>query len=89
MVIKLNFVQTMSTRFGQEFEVEVQAKLLKLKFGQYFAAETWFEFWNLIKICVRTYFFDKQNSTLESAVPLAMFDFLTLHIQVDKSLSNL
>ena len=26
---------------GQEFEVEVQAKLLKLKFGQYFAAEAW------------------------------------------------
>ena len=24
---------TLSTRFGQEFEVEVQAKLLKLKFG--------------------------------------------------------
>ena len=24
--IKLNFVQTLSTRFGQEFEVEVQAK---------------------------------------------------------------
>ena len=23
---KLNFVQTLSTRFGQEFEVEVQAK---------------------------------------------------------------
>ena len=41
LVIKLNFVQTLSTRFGQEFEVEVQAKLLKLKFGQYFAAEAW------------------------------------------------
>ena len=41
MVIKLNFVQTLGTRFGQEFEVEVQAKLLKLKFGQYFAAEAW------------------------------------------------
>ena len=25
----------------EEFEVEVQAKLLKLKFGQYFAAEAW------------------------------------------------
>ena len=35
------FVQTLSTRFGQYFEVEVQAKLLKLKFGQYFAAEAW------------------------------------------------
>ena len=41
MVIKLDFVRTLSTRFGQEFEVEVQAKLLKLKFGQYFAAEAW------------------------------------------------
>ena len=39
--MKLNFVQTLSTRFGQEFEVEVHAKLLKLKFGQYFAAEAW------------------------------------------------
>ena len=25
LVIKLNFVQTLSTRFGQDFEVEVQA----------------------------------------------------------------
>ena len=41
LAMKLNFVQTLSTRFGQEFEVEVQAKLLKLKFGQYFAAEAW------------------------------------------------
>ena len=38
---KAKFVQTLSTRFEQEFEVEVQAKLLKLKFGQYFAAEAW------------------------------------------------
>ena len=29
--------------------------------------------WNLIKICVRTCFFGKQNSTLGSVVPLAMF----------------
>ena len=41
LVIKLNFVQTLGTRFGQEFEVEVQAKLLNLKFGQYFAAKAW------------------------------------------------
>ena len=36
---------------------------------------TWleFEFWNLIKICVRTCYFGKQNSTLGSVVPLAMF----------------
>ena len=26
LVIKLNFVQTLSTRFGQNFEVEVQAR---------------------------------------------------------------
>ena len=32
-----------------------------------------FEFWNLIKICVRTCDFGKQNSTLGSVVPLAMF----------------
>ena len=32
-----------------------------------------YEFWNLIKICVRTCFFGKQNSTLGSVVPLAMF----------------
>ena len=32
-----------------------------------------FEFWNLIKICVRTCYFGKQNSTLGSVVPLAMF----------------
>ena len=34
-------IQIFSTRFGQEFEVEVQAKFLKLKFGQYFSAEAW------------------------------------------------
>ena len=74
-ILLLRLGEVMKWMFGQDFDVKVWSKD--------------FEFWNLIKICVRTYFFDKQNSTLESAVPLAMFDFLTLHIQVDKSLSNL
>ena len=47
--------------FGQDFDVKVCSKD--------------FEFWNLIKICVRTCFFGKQNSTLGSVVPLAMFHF--------------
>ena len=34
-----------------------------------------FEFWNLIKIYVRPCYFGKQNSTLGSVVPLAMFSF--------------
>ena len=38
-------------------------------FGQDFNVKVW----NLIKICVRTCFFGKQNSTLGSVVPLAMF----------------
>ena len=45
-------------------------------FGQDFVVKVWskdFELWNLIKICVRTCFFGKQNSTLGSVVPLAMF----------------
>ena len=45
-------------------------------FGQDFDVKVWskdFEFWNLIKICVRTCFFGKQNSTLGSVVPLVMF----------------
>ena len=45
-------------------------------FGQDFDVKVWskdFEFWNLIKICVRNCFFGKQNSTLGSVVPLAMF----------------
>ena len=45
-------------------------------FGQDFDVKVWskdFEFWNLIKICVRTFFFVKQNSTFGSVVPLAMF----------------
>ena len=45
-------------------------------FGQDFDVKVWskdFEFWNLIKICVRTCFFGKQNSTHGSVVPLAMF----------------
>ena len=47
-------------------------------FGQDVDVKVWskdFEFWNLIKICVRTCFFGKQNSTLGSVVPLAMFPF--------------
>ena len=47
-----------------------------LKFGR--NADVWLRFWNLMKICVRTYYFGKQNSTLGSVVPLAMF----LRIQV-------
>ena len=39
-----------------------------------------FEFWNLIKICVRTCYFGKQNSTLGSVVPLAMLFILTWFI---------
>ena len=45
-------------------------------FGQDFDVKVWskdFEFWNLIKICVRTCYFGKQNSTLGSVVPLAVF----------------
>ena len=45
-------------------------------FGQDFDVKVWskdFEFWNLIKVCVRTCFFGKQNSTLGSVVPLTMF----------------
>ena len=48
--------------FGQDFDVKVCSKD--------------FEFWNLIKICVRTCFFGKQNSTLGSVVPLAMFSLI-------------
>ena len=50
--------------FGQDFDVKVCSKD--------------FEFWNLIKIGVRTCFFGKQNSTLGSVVPLAMFTLDTL-----------
>ena len=44
-------------------------------FGQDFDVKVWwkdFEFWNLIKIVVRTCFFGKQSSTLGSVKPLAM-----------------
>ena len=97
LVIKLNFVPTLSTRLGQEFEVEVQAnfrnwslisilllrlgEVMKWMFGQDFEVKmlmfSWdFEFWNLIKIYVRSCYFGKQNSTLGSVVPLAMFNFM-------------
>ena len=39
-----------------------------------------FEFWILIKICVLTCYFGKQNSTLGSVVPLAMLFILTWFI---------
>ena len=45
--------------FGQDFDVKVLWKA--------------FEFCNLIKICVRTFYFGMQNSTLGSVVPLAIF----------------
>ena len=57
--------------FGQDFDVKVLSKDL--------------EFWNLIKICVRTFFFGKQNSTIGSVVPLAMFLLiLSVHGLKDK-----
>ena len=39
-----------------------------------------FELWNLIKICERTCYFGKQNSTLGSVVPLAMLFILAWFI---------
>ena len=66
LVIKLNFVQTLSTRFGQEFEVEVQAKfwnwslvsilllrlgeVMKWLFGQDFEVKVWSKCWCLVEI---------------------------------------
>ena len=38
MVLKLNFFQTLSTRVGQDFEVEF-SKILKLELVQHFAAD--------------------------------------------------
>ena len=37
---------------GQDFEVEVQGEILKLKFGQYFTADVWLRLqsWILVKI---------------------------------------
>ena len=59
-----SLLQIWNLRFGQDFDVKVWSKD--------------FEYWNLIKICVRTCFFGKQNSTLGSVVPLAMFTFMAL-----------
>ena len=66
LVMKLNFVQTLSTRFGQEFEVEVQAKfwnwslvsilllsrseVMKWMFGQDFEVKVWSKCWCLVEI---------------------------------------
>ena len=36
--------------FGQDFEVDVQANFLKLKFGQYIAADAWLGLWSLILV---------------------------------------
>ena len=43
LMLMIRNVLTVLCSFGslEEFEVEVQAKLLKLKFGKYFAAEAW------------------------------------------------
>ena len=66
LVINLNFVQTLRTRFGQEFEVEVQAKfwnwslvsilllrlgeVMKWMFGQDFEVKVWSKCWCLVEI---------------------------------------
>ena len=117
LVIKSNFYpefQTLSTRFGQDFEVEAQAriwswslvsilllwslvkvmrlslvvilklrlvKILKFKFS--WNADVWLRFWswflgNILKFdqdfrMTNWSYFGKQNSTLGSIVPLAMF----------------
>ena len=57
-----------------------------LKFGWDFEVDAWLRFWrrNLINICLRTCdmtqrsYFGKQNSTLGSVVPLAMFVLSTV-----------
>ena len=49
-------------------------KILKLKFGRNADVLLVFLIWNLIKICLRTCNFGKQNSTLGSVVPLAIFN---------------
>ena len=51
LVIKLNFFLTLSTRFGQDFDVEVQARflsrslvsILQLMFVRGYEVESWFE----------------------------------------------
>ena len=53
LVIKLSFCSDFEhkvSRFGQDFEVDVQANFLKLKFGQYIAADAWL--WLLSSILV-------------------------------------
>ena len=58
-------------------------KILMLKFGR--NADVWlrFEFWNLIKICVRTCYFGKENLTLGSVLPLAMFSIWNANLWPD------
>ena len=80
-------VKVLKLKFKRNFETEVWlvfccwglvrlwsgclVKILKLKFGRNACWD--FELGILIKICVRTCYFGKQNSTLGSVVPLAMF----------------
>ena len=39
MVIKLNFVQALSTRIGPDFELKFRQDFTELEFVQYFAAD--------------------------------------------------
>ena len=81
-----SFMQIWKLKFGHKanfffiHSAQGLVKSLKLKFKRNFDvwSKCWgfgwdFEFWNLIKICVRTCYFGKQNSTLGSVTPLAMF----------------
>ena len=67
-------------------------KVKMLMFGWDFEVDAWLRFWrwNLIKICVVTYrsYFGKQNLTLESVLPLAMFRLITSSSFIDKSPSS-
>ena len=81
----------MSRRFGDDFEIEVQARfwswslyrILLMTLGLVeMLINVWLKFWrwNLIKICVRTC---DMNSTLGAVVPLTMFCFKCFKICLD------
>ena len=86
LVIKLNFWSDSEHKVWSRFRSWSTGEILKLKFGQYLAADARLRLWSLflfkelglVKILkfkfktLRSYF-GKQSSTLGSVVPLAMF----------------
>ena len=72
-ILKLGLVKIMKFKFSRN--AEIWLRFFKLMLGWYSGDEIWSKFVQELWYDKRSYF-GKQNSTLGSVLPLAMFDFI-------------